>query len=197
MLASNVKKIKAIPTYQLHISLIGCSPPIWRRVIVPGDVHLDVLHEVLQTAMGWAMSHSHEYVVGEAHYIPPEMSEEYDGEPGYFNAASFTLAEIAPKEKSHFVYIYDFGDDWRHKVVVERILDPRFPRLKQACVIAGQNVCPPEDCGGISGYADLVRTLKSPKSKRYDELLEWVGGGWDPTYFEAAETTALLATVQL
>lgn len=98
------------------------------------------------------------------------------------------LASVA-SEGSRFVYEYDFGDSWRHDIVVERVQSVET-RPKPLCLQGGR-ACPPEDCGGAYGYADLLKALKKP-TKRNAELREWLGDDYDPEFFDLASTNAAI-----
>jgi len=115
---------------------------------------LDQLHDVIQIAMGWTNSHLHEFIGdggrfdGGAFREPGPDLDELDDDAA--SEKNHTVADLAPRPKSKFVYEYDFGDGWRHDVTVEKILAPD-PALKHPVCLAGKNACPPEDCGGIGG----------------------------------------------
>jgi hypothetical protein len=97
--------------------------------------------------------------------------------------SSVTLSEIAPRERTKFLYEYDFGDCWRHELVIEKIL-PREEGTRYPVCLAGKGACPPEDCGGIYGYYELVEAVRDPKHKRHEELLDWLGDSFDPEEFD-------------
>lgn len=138
------------PTYHLKIILEGTKRPVWRRLQVPGGANLGWLHAVIQVAMGWTNSHLHQFVVGERLYSDPSFGlDESEDDPEVLDANKTAIREIAPRVKSAFVYEYDFGDSWHHRVTVEKILDPDsgIPRIAQC--LDGERACPPEDCGGV------------------------------------------------
>jgi hypothetical protein len=166
--------------YQLKITLRGLRPPIWRRFQVPGDITLDRLHRVIQRVMGWTDSHLHQYVVSGRRY---GTSRGEWGDPQVLSERSARLCEVAPREKARFVYVYDFGDDWEHDVLVEKIGQPQ-PGQRYPVCLAGQHACPPEDCGGYPGYIDFVAAISNPKHPEHAEMLEWVGGAFDPWAFD-------------
>src|SRR6266545_1835108 len=146
------------PLYQLKITLKWSKPPIWRRLVAPSDMTLDRLHSVIQIAMGWT---------------DIEMLDE----------TRHSLADLAPAAKSKFIYEYDFGDSWEHEVVVEKVLAPDRG-FKHAACLAGANNCPPEDCGGIGGYYDLLEAVSDPKHPDHSDLKEWLDGDFDPAFFD-------------
>lgn len=175
---------KASPAiYQLHVVLLGSEPPIWRRLQVPGNASLDWLHAVLQVALGWTNSHLHQFWVGDDRYSDArDDSLTYEGAPKTFEERQFTLQQIAPSENDVFGYEYDFGDSWEHAITVEKILPP--DGSKTAFCLDGARACPPEDCGGIWGYAELLKTLKNRKHPEHKTMKEWIGGSFDAEAFD-------------
>ena len=172
-------KSTAAPVYQLKITLRDFRPPIWRRVLVPGSANLYRLHRVVQIAMGWTNSHLHQFIIdGEYYSIPSED----DWEP-VKDERRLTLAQIAPAARRKFVYEYDFGDSWEHEILVEKILPPD-PAVKHAVCLVGKRACPPEDVGGVWGYAEFLEAIRNPEHEEHDSYLEWIGGEFDPDEFD-------------
>jgi hypothetical protein len=173
----------AAPPCQLEVVLGGSKPRIWRRLQVPGNANLGWLHAVLQIAMGWTNSHLHHFLTVDARYSDPRFNDEMSlGDEPDRDEAKATLLQIAPEEGARFVYEYDFGDSWEHEIVVEKIL-PAAP-VKVALCVDGACACPPEDCGGIWGYENLLKALKNPKHPEHRSLKEWIGGAFDPKAFD-------------
>jgi hypothetical protein len=181
----------ADPIYQLKITLQGSRPPIWRRVQVPGKFSLYKLHQVIQVAMGWTDSHLHQFlIVGRVYGIPsPE-----DWEP-VMDERRHRLSTIFSGQKSRFVYEYDFGDSWEHGIVVEKILPPEIGFKYPRC-IAGKRACPPEDVGGIWGYAEFLEAIRDPAHQEHVAYLEWVGEEFDPEAFNLEEINQELRRVK-
>ena len=178
-----------VPIYHLKVSLKGVAPPIWRRLQVPGNANLGWLHTVIQVAMGWTNSHLHQFVIGKRLYSDPSFDlDEFEDDPGVFDENATAIAEVAPRAKSTFVYEYDFGDSWEHRITVEKILDPDPAAAGLARCLDGERACPPEDCGGVGGYADLLETIMDPKHEEYESMMEWLGGGFDPEVFDRVKT---------
>ncbi|HZV33667.1 MAG TPA: plasmid pRiA4b ORF-3 family protein [Verrucomicrobiae bacterium] len=183
-----------VPLYQLKITLKWSKPQIWRRILVRQDMRLDRLHMVIQSVMPWTNSHLHQFVVGRTapvYYGVPDP--EFGGiESEELNEKRYTLADLAPAVKSKFIYEYDFGDDWLHEVVVEKVLPPDA-NFKHPVCLTGANACPPEDCGGMGGYYNLLEALANPNHPNHKDLTEWMGGEpWDPERFDLAETNEYL-----
>lgn len=174
--------------FQLKITLDGSKPPIWRRVAV-GDCTLDVLNEIIQTAMGWTDSHMHMFSHGKDRFSHPRFDLEGDGDE--YDETDVWLSELIEDGCKKLRYCYDFGDNWEHTITIEKELQPKaadkFPRC-----IKGAGACPPEDCGGIWGYYDLLAAIRDPKHERHEEVVEWVGKDFDPGLFDLAETNAAL-----
>ena len=173
------------PVYQLKVVLEGIEPTIWRRLQVPGNASLGWLHAVIQVAMGWTNSHLHQFIAGKRVYSDPSFDlDEDEGSPRVFDEDSTPLAEVARRVRSTFTYEYDFGDSWDHRITVEKILDPDPAAVGHALCLDGERACPPEDCGGVWGYADLLETIMDPKHGEYDSMMEWLGGDFDPEAFD-------------
>jgi pRiA4b ORF-3-like protein len=107
----------------------------------------------------------------------------------------FRLADIAQNEKASLIYEYDFGDGWEHEVVVEKVL--AADSEKRAVCLDGKNARPPEDCGGIFGYYDLLKAINNPKHPEHQQLLDWLGGPFDPSHFDLQETNSLLRGLKI
>lgn len=167
--------------YQLKVTLHRTKPPIWRRILVPSDIRLSELHMILQIVMGWENAHLHQFVAEGVTY--GSHDEGLDMDMDVENEDAYELHQILKKEKKLITYEYDFGDSWVHHVMLEKIVpfdkDCQLPRC-----IAGKRACPPEDCGGIWGYQEILDTLKHPEDPEYEETLEWLGGGFDPEKFD-------------
>ena len=84
--------------------------------------------------------------------------------------------------KVRFIYEYDFGDSWQHEIVLEKTLEPE-PGITYPRCIEGERACPPEDVGGIWGYAEFLDAISDPNHEDHDERVEWVGGEFDPEKF--------------
>jgi hypothetical protein len=185
---------QSLPLYELKITLRGINPAIWRRVQVPGSIKLNRLHEVFQIAMGWTGSHLHQFVDPPLVYLVPSG----DDSPGVeqLDERRFRLADLARHQKASFIYEYDFGDRWEHDVVVEKTV-AADPEKKRAVCLAGENACPPEDCGGIWGYYELLEAVNNPKHEAHQEMLDWLGGPFDPGRFDLPKVNAALRRLKL
>lgn len=186
-----LKPAGGVPLYQLKITLKWSKPPIWRRVVVRSDLRLNRLHDVIQVVMPWTNSHMHQFIVGRTFYGKPDPEFAGMGMSETLNEKRYTVADLAPVPKKKFVYEYDFGDGWEHDVTVEKVLPPD-PGFKHPVCLAGANACPPDDCGGIGGYYNLLDALANPKHPDHADLKDWIGGEWDATRFDLGEINRYL-----
>lgn len=160
-------------TVRLRATLREVSPLVTRTVDVPDAVTLDELHEVLQVALGWTDSHLHYFDTGSVRYSSPFEDWEDDD----VDERGVRLALLPPR----FVYAYDFGDGWEHDIEVVGT-----GGLEPGCV-DGAGSCPPEDCGGPHGYAELLEVLASPRHPDHAHMREWVGEALRPFDLAAAD----------
>lgn len=165
---------------QIKIKLLGVSkPPVWRRVQLRADTPLDQLHEIIQAALGWQNCHLHVFSFGEEEFGDPDPDLELD----FNDESQVTLDELADIG-TRFRYTYDFGDDWEHEILLENLLDAD-PDTRYPVLIAAKGACPPEDCGGHFGYANLREILADPSHDEHQQMLDWLGlqnaNAFDPT----------------
>ncbi len=179
---------------QLRITLLDSKPVIWRQVLLPANYSFGDLHFVIQTAFGWENCHLHMFkqkkrVFGPAMDEPLTDQEDED---------DVLLAEVFTRRGSTLSYVYDFGDKWQHEIKLEKTLRPRADLVVPSC-IGGKRAGPPEDVGGVWGYNDIVATLaataeqKTEREQLDDEVLEWLGDDFDPSYFVVDEVNELFA----
>lgn len=165
-------------TFRIKVTLQDVRPPVWRRLLVPADIALPTLHEVLQEAMGWTDSHLHMFVAGDRCFAP-HGDREAIGE----DSREVRLVDLAPGQGARLLYEYDFGDGWTHDILVESVVDEPCARVR---CIKGRRRCPPEDCGGPWGYGQLLAARVDPGHERHEQLAAWVGSDFDPEEFDAA-----------
>lgn len=182
--------------YVARIDLVDAEPAIWRRVELAGDLTLADLHEVLQTVMGWTDSHLHQFLAGPErdHGVRPFLTDfaEEEGDEG-IRERDVRLDQVLAQVGDVLIYDYDFGDGWEHEVRVEEIgaYDASAPTAR---VLDGSRACPPEDCGGIPGYEEVLEACASrgTADERQRELFEWLDHDYDPQRFDVDETDRLL-----
>ena len=167
--------------YQFKVTLKDSHPPIWRRIQVP-DCTLGELHEILQVVMGWEDYHLHQFIVRGEYYGPLDP-EDLDWGMEKEDEEKLSISQVAKTgRKVRFTYEYDFGDSWQHEIVLEKILEPE-PNVTYPRCIEGVGACPPEDVGGVWGYAEFLEAIRDPNHEQHDEMLEWAGGDFDPETF--------------
>ena len=167
-----------VEVYVIKVTLLGTTPPVWRRILVPREITLRNLHRTLQTVVGWSDSHLHQFVCqrtglsGSRSRVGIKIADE----------SRTMLGEFIGTAGARLLYEYDFGDSWKHELLLEDILlgDGTF---QQTCV-AGQRCCPPEDCGGPQGFAELLRAFHDANDPNHDEVCEWLGDYVTPTETE-------------
>jgi hypothetical protein len=175
---------------QVKLGLRGVSkPPVWRRLLVPADMRLDRFHDVIQTAMGWTDTHMHVFLTDAGDYGLP------DPELGFRDERTARVEQFLREPGDRIRYMYDFGDDWEHDIKLENRLDADPDAQLPAC-LGGKGACPPEDCGGVWGYADLKEILANPNHEEHEGMLEWLGldsaSDFDTTACDPAEINDLL-----
>ena len=154
--------------FQIKITLIGVSKPrVWRRVLVPAEIRIDRFHEVIQVAMGWLDYHMHVFATDSAEFGV------VDSELGHRDERTATLAQLVHDPGDRIRYTYDFGDGWEHDIVLEKVLAAEPGTPYPSCLV-GKSASPPEDCGGVWGYAHLREVLADPTAQEHDEMLEWL-----------------------
>ena len=179
---------KPVPIYQLKVTLHRTKPPIWRRVQVPATITLARLHHVIQIAMGWHGGHLHEFVIADRTYGP--MGEYATAE---MDESRARLNRVVTEPNTKIRYDYDFGDSWRHDIVLEKIVDPQ-PGQQYPICLTGKRACPPEDVGGVWGYANFVAVMADPTSEGHDDMAEWWGEDtFDPEAFNVEAINQQLA----
>jgi hypothetical protein len=173
--------------YQIKVTLRDSKPPIWRRILVPGDIPLAQLHDILQAVMGWYDAHLHQFIVEGTYYGVPDPDDYVEVK----DERRIRLSQIVSGIPYKFVYEYDFGDSWEHELLVEKILPPEQGMRYPVC-IKGRGACPPEDVGGVWGYALFLEAIRDPEHPEHEDYMEWIGGEFDPEAFDLDEINAAL-----
>ncbi|NES15737.1 plasmid pRiA4b ORF-3 family protein [Micromonospora sp. PPF5-17] len=156
------------PVYQIKVSLRGAKPPIWRRLLVPGDITLNRLHQAILAAFGWHGDHRHVFDTGYGQF------GRADRDLGHRSDGPVTLEQVAPAVKDKLRYTYDLGDDWEHDILVEKTT-PADPAIEYPACVGGRRAAPPDDCGGIWGYQYLIEVLADPNHPEHQDRLKWLG----------------------
>ena len=166
--------------FQFKISLKGSEPKIWRRFQTEDDLMFFDLHYIIQAVMGWENDHLYQFIVEKNRCIgDPEMLESDD----IMDDGKTKLSDIFNEPKTKIIYEYDFGDGWEHELVLEKILE-KDPKQHYPVCLEGKLNCPPEDCGGIYGFNNMMQIFKDEKHPEHEDIKEWVGENYDPDYFD-------------
>jgi hypothetical protein len=180
-------------TFVLRVALLEVSPRVWRRLRVPETIALDQLHCLIQAAMGWSDTHRYEFCIHDRRYAPRD---------GIGRGTGGRIVEARGKPLCHalgasrsFDYLYDFGDQWQHLVVVEAVDLLPEGEVASAALLDGAGACPPEDVGGAAGYAALLAALADPGHPQHAEQLAWLGGAFDPHTFDREAAAAVVASL--
>lgn len=174
--------------FQFKIQLNEVTkPPVWRRVLVPAEFTFQQFHSVIQAAFGWENVHLFAFSP-QGYGSHPIISEPDNlGEPDWI-AEKTKIKSIFNEVGQTFTYIYDFGDDWIHKITLEKILSEVSSK---ATCLAGKGKCPPEDCGGPFAYNHLKKVLNDPNHEDHSLMREWLwmedDEEWDPNEFDLEE----------
>lgn len=191
LVGSSTRDVKVL---QLKVELQGVRPKVWRRVLVPASIRLPKLHVVLLRVMGWDGGHLHEFEFGEGRYGMPDPDwpdESMDDE------SKVTLTK-ALGYSTTFTWTYDFGNDWTHKIKVERVdTMPAELKLQFPMCLAGAGACPLEDVGGTPGYADFLQAISDPAHPEHDDMTAWIGRPFDPNAFNVQEAQDRLYEIKL
>lgn len=170
----------------LRVSLREIEPEVWRRLVVRSETRLPKLARFLEKAMGWEGYHLHMFDVGGILFGEPDEDADY-----LIDERAATVKHVLPRIGSGLRWEYDFGDGWEHDVVVERIAAPEEGQTYPVCV-DGDRACPPEDCGGVTGYGHLLAMLTDPAHPEHAELSAWAPPGFDPAAFDLVATNRRL-----
>ena len=176
-----------LAVYQLRLTFADIEPTIWRRLLVGNDITLQRLHRIIQAVGGWESCHLHEFVIAGTRYgrAHPEweLPQERD--------ATAPLSTLPLVEGRAFPYVYDFGDHWKIEILLEQVLPLERERAYPLC-LDGARAFPPEDSGGIYGYALLLEALADPEHPQHTERRNWAGQDYDPERFDVEETNERL-----
>jgi hypothetical protein len=172
--------------YEIRVQLQDIEPPIWRQLKVRPQTSLARLHKILQRAMGWTDSHLHLFKIGDKEYGESDFDWDFE----VHDYSGMRLERVFTGGRKSFLYEYDMGDSWRHEITLLGSVEGA-PGERIACV-AGARACPPEDCGGVSGYYYLLEALADPEHEDHDMLREWAGRRYDPEAFDVARVDRAL-----
>jgi hypothetical protein len=180
---------------QLKITLQRIEPPVWRRLLVGLDLNLAQLHEVVQAAFGWTDSHLHQFIIGGLVYGAPEFDDDGLSDRTIFDAAGVRLRDFDFYHVPHplFLYEYDLGDSWLHLVEIEALV-PHQAGVKYPICIDGARHRPPEDVGGVSGYASFLEAWRESEHEEHSANRRWAGRHFDPKKFDVPATNKAITS---
>ncbi len=160
----------------VRIELLETNPLIWREVEVPTSITLKVLHDIVQITMGWLDQHLWEFAIdGQTYGLP--MDEDWGTAPRS-EANKVRLRDVLKPRRTRIGYLYDFGDSWEHRITITNIR-PGKPGVSYPHYVGGEWDCPPENCGGIPGYHNMLDALADPEHPDHAEVAEYLED-WDP-----------------
>jgi len=168
--------------FVLRIELQYVKPLVWRRVTVPETVKLKKLDRIIQAAMGWTNSHLHAFTIRDRRYGAKDL-DDWGMDPELLDDKRYAIGDLLGETGFEFEYVYDFGDDWVHRVTVQGIEEATQLNNWPMCM-AGANACPPEDVGGSPGYEMLQQAMADPRHPEHAHYWSWVGGPFDPSAFD-------------
>ncbi len=177
----------------LRIELVGTTPLVWRRITLDGRSSFANLHHVIQAAMGWHDAHLHQFRINNRYIGVPDP--ESDAPEWHTEDERKVFLNRVLTDDAVFTYLYDFGDGWEHRLLVEEYDDSDDLRFGDgdAWVDAGERACPPEDCGGVGGFQDFLEKLEDePYSDESKDLREWAGLDYDPARFDRQAANAAI-----
>jgi len=183
----NTINLRSNDLYQLKITLLGTKPPIWRRVIVEPETRLKDLHKIIQCVMGWANCHLHQFRCNDECYAASSQDQIADST----DYSKIRLQALIKSEADRLIYDYDFGDGWEHTIVLEKKV-PRETIPAIPLCTAGKRNCPPEDCGGIPGFYNLLEILSDPRHDEYDDMIDWLDEDYNPEEFDIDSVNLML-----
>lgn len=165
--------------YTLTVTLRDVQPAVWRQVVVTSETPLPKLAQMLERVMGWESYHLHMFDVGGLLFGPQD--DEFDSDH-VIDERKITVKQVLPDVGARLRFDYDFGDGWEHDVVVDAIESPQDGKRYPIC-LGGERACPPEDCGGVPGYEQVLAALADPSSDEHEHYAEWAGD-FDPGRFD-------------
>jgi len=176
-------------TFQFKIFLEEKSE-IWRRFLVNDSLTFERLHLIIQIVMGWENYHLYEFNVNGMKI--GRLDEECDYE--ITDSKKTKLSDCITNKIKKLSYIYDFGDSWEHEIILEKIDDDK---IRVPICLEGKNACPPEDCGGIGGYENILKIRKNKNHPDYKELIiDWLGEGFNPEKFDIKKVNKELKRIR-
>ncbi len=196
---------RSTTVYYLDIRLKYIEPPIWRKIVVPGAISLHTLHKMLQVVMGWENAHLYLFRLSINEKTIVYGIPDPDGASADIRIRDSRRTKLDATVWAEWLtltYEYDLGDSWMHQITVERIEHLAEDEMSEDALwvtprcLAGERACPPEDCGGIGGYSDLLKALRNTKHPEHQRLRQWVGPHFEPELFSVQQVNSALAVIE-
>ena len=162
----------------------GSPRKVYRQLVVPSDLPLNHLGEILVRAVGWEGYHLNQFIAGNTYYAEPSDDAWITGMQE--DASKCTIGSLLSRVKSKIKWEYDFGDSWIHEITLVEKQAVDDNEMVKVQLLKGSGACPPEDSGGVDGYRHLLNVLKNPADEEYEEMVGWLGGSFDPKAFSLA-----------
>jgi len=188
--------------YYLHVQLTGIEPPIWRKMVVPGAISLHTLHKMLQVVMGWENTHLYLFrlTINEKTIVYGLPDPDWESADMHIRDSRRTKLDATVwADWLKLTYEYDLGDSWMHQITIERIEHLADDAMNEDALwvtprcLAGSRACPPEDAGGIGGYALFLEAWQNPRHPEHERLRQWAGASYDPGLFSVQQANSALA----
>ena len=175
---------------RVRIELEGTEPLVWRELDLPLSTTLASLHDIIQVVMRWQDYHLHEFVVGDKIYGVPDLDDVFD-ERKVYKEKSIRLGTLMDRGIREFLYLYDFGDNWQHRIIIDEPrqgeLGVEYPRF-----VDGARRAPPEDVGGLPGFEEFLDARAHPEHEQFQQMLDWYGEIFDPEDIDARWITMII-----
>jgi Plasmid pRiA4b ORF-3-like protein len=191
--------------YLLHVELRYFKPAIYRDVIVDPSIPLSKLHKIIQAAMGWEDAHLYGFALhngkpsasywralSNQKFEPPQNDDGMGWDRSNSDRTTL-LSHVLRKPKDKLLYMYDFGDDWEHLITLKDIVRTKEP---MPWLVKAQNACPPEDCGGMPGFVNMLDAFTNPKHPEHEGVREWLGDDFEPGAFDFSALQAAVKRLQ-
>ena len=169
-----------MPAFTFKIDLLHSEPLVTRTFKVSSESTLFLLHHIIQVVMGWKNAHLYEFTIDTLRFTDTRIIDEDFGD--FTDVKTLMLEDVFPQVGAKAHYLYDFGDGWEHQLELIQISQGPQNELMPS-VVSGQNACPPEDCGGVYGYKEMIKIIEDPTHEEHESMIEWVGPRFNPSTF--------------
>lgn len=184
--------LDGMPTYTFKVDLLNSEPLVTRTFNVSSETTLYLMHHIIQTVMGWENGHLYEFSINTLHFADSRLVDEDFGD--LTDVKTVLLEDVFPKTRTTAIYFYDFGNGWKHQVELFEVSNAPENELLPSFV-SGQNACPPEDCGGVYRYLEIIEILGDLSHEEYESIKEWLGPKFNPVILNKLSITKELGTL--